>query len=1079
MKWILRLTLAAAVTCAAQAQSYQGYLEAANCSTMSGWLWDASNPNASVWVDLFDGATLIDTVNANQYRADLKAMGLGTGKYGWSYNTPPSLKNGQNHVLHGYVAGTALELGNSPMTLNCPAGATGYQYYYSDALASVNGNNWIENGSGSTGAAGLTSAGAAALISSAAVSPRSTVSYEVDMRLALKQSGGYYAALLRASNDAILSGASAGTFYAIEVSNPQISGNSCAATLIAWKVQAGGATALTSTQIACYDGMVVRSVMLPNGYLLAYINGIPYLQVYDASIGSGAPGVAVAFAPAQNSVSLLQLGAIDTVAPNAINAQTVGRSMTPSSVNLHWPGVADNPNGIGLYAYQIYRHDTNNPNDIWLGASFTPQFADETIPPSASPLTYTYTLQPIDYHWNVANTVIQATPPAAGSIDPREVGVRPTGSYWGGAGEQIDMRSGNLNFTVPLFKVNGRGWTVPFNLTYNSQVWRQDPGGTWNFGVDAGFGYGWKMQGGSLAPVYAGWFNIDHYLFTDASGAEYRLDVNTNGIWTSRESIYMEWDANAGRLYFPDGTYWVFGCISGGTEQDAGTAYPTLIEDSNGNQVTIAYAAGQGTTGAGNSSSRMTAIQDIIGSYTITYTEGWTPHILTVASLANPTANYTFRYWPSANLTSPFDGSTNVLGQTLKSVINAAGDTELGYTPAGELSYVFFPYGGSLAWYYQNFTYAGGATLRGLVTRQLSMSAGASALTYNLYWGWSAGCSFNANSVVSDADGQSKKWWIFQSTDSTQANYGLQTEFSEQQTNYGEKRSIWSYWTWDGLGRPYISSSYTLFDQSSSPAENRTDQVLDQYGNATSISQYDFGSPRAPGSPTRVYTNTYLTDSPTPAHPAGSNYSAEHIHNRLLTSAVTQNGQTTTLVSNLYDFYNPNACQTNGQNITPTGWAWGYAASGLDPNNTANVFRGNVTTSYGLDMTHALCYATTGAVFMRTDGGHVTSGQTSSQTNYTAPSAITTGSLTTSLNWTGFLGLSSVTGPNGDSSAISYDAASAGLDQHAVWLLHDLYLFDQSAANHCRDAHRRREYQRPPDGNETRRLWTRAGSGHD
>ncbi len=60
--------------------------------------------------------------------------------------------------------------------------------------------------------------------------------------------------------------------------------------------------------------------------------------------------------------------------------------------------------------------------------------------------------------------------------------MRPTGSYWGGAGEQIDMRSGNLNFTVPLFKVNGRGWTVPFNLTYNSQVWRQDPGGTWNFG---------------------------------------------------------------------------------------------------------------------------------------------------------------------------------------------------------------------------------------------------------------------------------------------------------------------------------------------------------------------------------------------------------------------------------------------------------------------------------------------------------------------------------------------------------------------------------------------------------------------
>ncbi len=96
-----------------------------------------------------------------------------------------------------------------------------------------------------------------------------------------------------------------------------------------------------------------------------------------------------------------------------------------------------------------------------------------------------------------------------------------------------------------------------------------------------------------------------------------------------------------------------------------------------------------------------------------------------------------------------------------------------------------------------------------------------------------------------------------------------------------------------------------------------------------------------------LYTNVYLSDSsPTSAHPAGLNYNVEHIHNRLLTSAVTQNGQTTTLVSNLYDFYNPNACQTNGQNITPTGWGWG-SASGLDPNNTANVFRGNVTTVMG------------------------------------------------------------------------------------------------------------------------------------
>ncbi len=849
------------------------------------------------------------------------------------------------------------------------------------------------------------------------------------MRVGLKQSGGYYATLLRASDDAQLSNSSSGTFYAIEVANPQISGNSCVASLNAWRVTGiNSAAELASTQINCYDGMVVRNVMAPSGQITVFINGIPTLSVYDTTIASGIPGVAVVAAPTQNSISLAQLGALDTVAPNAIAAQTVGRSMTPSSVNLHWPGVSDNPNGVGLYAYQVYRHDSGNPTDVYMGTSLAPQFADETIPPSSSPLTYTYTLQAIDYHLNIATTVIQVTPPAAGFIDPRQIGVRPTGSYWGGGGEQIDMRSGNLNFTIPILKANGRGWSVPFNLSANSQLWRQDPGGTWNFGVDTGFGYGWKMQGGSLAPVYAGWFNVDHFLFTDVSGAEYRLDVNTNGIWTSRESIYVEYDSNAGRLYFPDGTFWAFGCTSGGTEQDAGTSYPTLIQDSNGNQITIAYAAGQGTVAA-NSSGRMTTIQDVMGTYNLTYTEGWAPHISTVASVAYPAANYTFRYWPSANLTSPFDGSQGELAQTLKSVINTSAgmDTELGYTASGELNYAIFPYGGELAWYYGNSPFAGGATLREVGTRALYMSAGAPALIYPLTFGWASGYSFNTWGVVADPT-QSQKQWYF-GLDSTQAGYGLQYAYREVDASNAEKRSIWPFWTFDGLGRPYLSSSYTLLDRGlSTQVENRTDQVLDQYGNATSISQYDFGAPSPPGSPTRVYTNVYLTDSsPTSVHPAGSNYNAEHIHNRLLTSTVTltQNGQTTTttLANNLYDFYNPNACQTYGQIITPTGWGWGYAATGLDPNNTANVFRGNVTTSFGLDMRHDLCYATTGAVFMRTDGGHVTSGQTSSQTNYTAPSAITTGSLTTSMNWTGFLGLAGVTGPNGDASGVSYDAA--------------------------------------------------------
>src|SRR5205814_2130045 len=136
--------------------------------------------------------------------------------------------------------------------------------------------------------------------------------------------------------------------------------------------------------------------------------------------------------------------------------------------------------------------------------------------------------------------------------------------------------------TVPLIKAMGRGgWSVPINLSYNSQNWRQDPGGTWNLGRDVGYGHGWKLQAGSLTAFYNGWYNLDHLVFTDSTGAEYRLDQNNNGVWSSKESIYVWYDLPTATLHFRDGSFWRFGCWSGGTEEDTGTAYPTLIQDSN------------------------------------------------------------------------------------------------------------------------------------------------------------------------------------------------------------------------------------------------------------------------------------------------------------------------------------------------------------------------------------------------------------------------------------------------------------------------------------------------------------------
>src|SRR5262249_1874651 len=158
-----------------------------------------------------------------------------------------------------------------------------------------------------------------------------------------------------------------------------------------------------------------------------------------------------------------------------------------------------------------------------------------------------YAIQAVDYHGNVSTaTTLSVTTPPASSIDPRRVGLVSTGSYWGGGGGQLDMLTGNLNFSVPLGKATGRtGGTVPVGLVYNSQNWRQDSSVNWKLGNDTGYGSGWKLMIGSVTPYYTQYWNgVDHFVFTDGSGAEYRLDVNSSGVWTSTQGIYVWFDSN-------------------------------------------------------------------------------------------------------------------------------------------------------------------------------------------------------------------------------------------------------------------------------------------------------------------------------------------------------------------------------------------------------------------------------------------------------------------------------------------------------------------------------------------------------
>ena len=168
-----------------------------------------------------------------------------------------------------------------------------------DPMTSISTQNWYINGPVSATSSGYTSSGDSGLVSKA--TSLGTSAYEVKMQLTLTASGGYYAALLRASNDSVL--AYAGTHYGIEVSNPTISGSSCTASLNFYKDVAGSVTFLSSSAITCHSGMVLRAVMLPGGTMIAYLDNRYAGQATDTQITGGEPPVSASHLPRLETTS--------------------------------------------------------------------------------------------------------------------------------------------------------------------------------------------------------------------------------------------------------------------------------------------------------------------------------------------------------------------------------------------------------------------------------------------------------------------------------------------------------------------------------------------------------------------------------------------------------------------------------------------------------------------------------------------------------------------------------------------------------------------------------------------------------
>jgi hypothetical protein len=784
---------------------------------------------------------------------------------------------------------------------------------------------------------------------------------------------------------------------------------------------------LAGTTVSVTDGMQVRAVQ--NGTrTLVYVNNtlvLSYSGSGSAGCGSGM-GLEVGNAGTPGTlVQEMDLGPLDTIAPNAIPTSSINQAAYTSHIDLSWPAGTDDPNGTGVYSYSLYRG-----GQLLASGPSLFSFSDTTVVPNT---TYNYTLTLTDYHGNSTSTNFSVTTPhvgtwcsvgpngqingpcASATPDGRRTGIVPTGAYWGGGNENIDVLSGNLNFSLPLLKAMGRtSWGVPFNLVYNSQNWRQDSGGAWNYGYDVGYGYGWKLLAGSITPIWnPGGFTANYYLYTDSTGAQYRLDQNNGNIWSSKQSVYVWFDANTNILHFRDGSFWNFACISAGTEPDSGVMYPTLMEDTNGNQILIRY---QQAASWANSSARITQIEDVratgrsatvYATYDFTYNNDSPHHLTSISNSIGTGEAYGFSYSGGQSLYSPMSSQYFGTVAWLSSAVitNLTATHMFSYNSSGELTNVTLPYGGYLAYDYTTTNYSGGPSYREVAHRYLSPDGTtASQLTYPLTHESSPVAPVHTSSVITDPSGNGDKLWTFANSGWTT---GLVSSYQGRQYPGAVPLTAVSYgYGQDAVGNTYLYQTETNQNPWSAAMLTSSVQTVDQYGNVTQVLKYDYGS-GAIGPLMRTYNYSYLNSSA---------YTSRYIYNRLTSATVTDaSNNTTTLATNYYDSSVVYGCNVSGSLASVSGLReWDTAYS--------NVFyRGNLACSITPGGLTQVFYDQSGNVVSTNVNGVTTQVSTASSNNFAVPTQLTVGSLTTTLGWSSFLGLTNEAGPNGDGTSTTYD----------------------------------------------------------
>ena len=104
--------------------NYAGYVDVADCNSIVGWAADRNRLNTSITVSIYDDTGLERTVLASDLRSDVGSYLGDNGRHGFAIPTPLQFKNGVPHTLRVKFESSGTELGGSPRTITCAAGAS-------------------------------------------------------------------------------------------------------------------------------------------------------------------------------------------------------------------------------------------------------------------------------------------------------------------------------------------------------------------------------------------------------------------------------------------------------------------------------------------------------------------------------------------------------------------------------------------------------------------------------------------------------------------------------------------------------------------------------------------------------------------------------------------------------------------------------------------------------------------------------------------------------------------------------------------------------------------------------------------